>query len=300
MEFLERVFYKSYLIREVENTIENLFSKGALRGTVHGCRGQEAVPVIISELVNIKNDFLCGGHRSHGLALAVTNNISGLIGELMGKDCGYAHGKGGSQHVFYENFFTNGLTGGMVPVAAGLAFSQKIKTDNSISVVNFGDGAMNEGYVMETLNIASIKKLPLLFLLENNGYAMSTPVDTVSAGTFEKRIESFDIPYYQVTLIDFIAAFNLTKEVVSQIRKFRTPAFIEYKTHRFSGHSKSDKREYVSSGIDEFWLINDYLKKLENALPEKKVSEIKISIEQSILNSMKVCEESLFVMPENI
>jgi len=298
MEFLERIYFKSLLIRQVEDTLENLFTKGALRGTVHGCIGQEGVPVILSELIDVKIDYLCGGHRSHGLALAVSNNVPGLIGELMGKECGYAHGKGGSQHILINNFFTNGLTGGMVPVATGLAFVQKLKKDKSISVVNFGDGAMNEGYVMESFNLASIKNLPILFILENNGYAMSSSVNEMSAGSFKNRIESFDIPFHQVKLVDFLPAYQLTEKIVNYVRDSRSPAFIEFITHRFSGHSKSDKREYISREIDEFWLINDYLKKIESELSENKVSEIKNSIAQIITMSMKMAEESICSAPE--
>jgi len=300
MEFLERIYYKSLLIREAEDTIENLFTQGLLRGTIHGCRGQEAVSVILSELIDIKKDYICGGHRSHGLALAITNNLSGLIGELMGKECGYANGRGGSQHIFYENFFTNGLTGGMVPVAAGLAFAQKIKHDKSISIVNFGDGAMNEGYVMEALNLSSIMKLPILFVLENNGYAMSTPVHLASAGSFEKRIASFEIPYYKINLIDFVPAFDQTEQIINLLRDQQRPSFIEFITHRYSGHSKSDKREYIPSETDNYWRKNDYLKKLESTLSEQKVEEIKCKITQTISNAIKISEESYFVTPKII
>ena len=177
------VLRKMLLIRRMEQKIESLFSQGLLRGTTHCCIGQEAVPVALYYLINIEKDYLCSGHRAHGLSMMMTGKPETLLGEIMGKSFGMAKGLGGSQHVYYKNYFTNGITGGMTPVTAGIAFALKHEQTDAIATVVFGDGAMNEGYVLESFNLAKEMQLPMLFILENNGYAMSTiPIPSLKRG----------------------------------------------------------------------------------------------------------------------
>ena len=176
----KEILKKMLLIRRMEQKIESLFSQGLLRGTTHCCIGEEAVPVALSELIDIEKDYLCSGHRAHGLSMMMTGKPETLLGEIMGKPFGMAKGLGGSQHVYYKNYFTNGITGGMTPVTAGIAFALKHEKTDAIAIVVFGDGAMNEGYVLESFNLAKEMELPMLMILENNGYAMSTPIETVN------------------------------------------------------------------------------------------------------------------------
>ena len=248
MSTLDKIYFKSLLIRQTEYKIEELFSLGILRGTTHGCIGQEAVPVALSELLNIEEDYVCGGHRSHGLAIALTLKPEYLLSEIMGKSCGFVKGMGGSQHISYKNFFTNGITGGMVPVTAGLALALKLEKNNAIAAVCFGDGAMNEGYVLEIFNLAVIMQLPMLFVLENNGFAMTTSVDYASASNFKSRVEGFGLKYLGVEASDYSEVFNILENGVSSVRNLHRPVFIEVLTHRFCGHSKSDSRDYTFHG----------------------------------------------------
>ena len=250
----KEVLYRLMLIREMEHKIESLFSQGLLRGTTHCCIGQEAVPVALSYLLDIDVDYLCSGHRAHGLSMMMTMKPETLLGEIMGKPFGMAKGLGGSQHVYYKNYFTNGITGGMATVATGIAFALKQEKTDAISVVDFGDGAMNEGYVLEAFNLATSMELPILYILENNGYAMSTPVEDANPYmVFEDRVKGFAIPYTRVEASDFDQLFSVLEKAVQDVRVTRKPQFVEVLTHRFCGHSKSDKRAYIPKERDAYW-----------------------------------------------
>ena len=283
----QEMYFRMLLIRKTEEKIEELFSKGLLRGTTHGAKGQEAVAVGLLSHIDCNFDYVTGSHRSHGHYLALNPDPYPLFAELMGKETGLVNGRGGSQHIIYKNFITNGITGGMVPIATGLAFSQKVKTNDGICVSLFGDGAMNEGYVMEALNLAAVYELPIIFALENNSYAMSTPFSYSCRGNIQDRIHGFGLDYYQTEAIDVEIVSNQCKDLIGFVRTNRKPKFIEFKTHRFSGHSKSDKREYVDLHLDEYWHKNDPLLRLENRLEEKMVKEIKQKVENMITNSVE-------------
>ena len=279
----EEILHRLLLIREMEHRIEQFFQEGKLRGTTHCCIGQEAVPVVLSYLIDIEKDYLCSGHRAHGLSIMMTMKPELLLGEIMGKPWGMAKGLGGSQHVYYKHYYTNGITGGMVTVAAGIAFALKQTPYRNIVAVDFGDGAMNEGYVLEAFNLAAEMDLPILFILENNGYAMSTPVETVNPYRhFEERVKGFGLPYSQVSTADFDNLFATLEEAVAYVREKRSPMFVEVLTHRFCGHSKSDKREYIPAEEDQWWHDHDCIKSVASKLPEATVSQIRESVLKEI------------------
>lgn len=287
MDYNEKLYYKMALIRKTETSIEDLFSKGKLKGTTHGSKGQEAIPVAIAEFVDPEKDYICGGHRSHGHLLSLSGDVKSLIAELMTKVSGYVGGKGGSQHIRFKNFFCNGITGGMVPVAVGLAFAQKLRKKNNISVVFLGDGAMNEGYVMEAFNLAAVYQLPILFVLENNSYAMSTPICNTTKCSFKDRINGFGIEYSFLEATNIYEILKLSKTVIQKVREKCQPQFIEFKTHRFSGHSKSDKRLYIPKEIDEYWHENDPLRKIAKEIGEEKKIVIDNKINKEIEMAIK-------------
>ena len=287
MNLNENLYYKMQLIRETENEIERLFSKGILRGTTHGSKGQEAVPSALLMHVDPEVDYICGGHRSHGHLLALSEDVKSLIAELMTKETGYVQGKGGSQHVQFKNFFCNGITGGMAPVAVGLGFALKRNSEKAISVVFLGDGAMNEGYVMEAFNLASIFKLPVLFVLENNSFAMSTATEYSNNACFKDRVNGFGIEYSYLEAIDVLEINKLSETIIEKMRNDRIPHFIEFKTHRFSGHSKSDNRSYIPAELDNYWIENDPIKKIKSSLDEYKINKIDIKIKRQIEEAVK-------------
>lgn len=286
----KEILYRMLLIRGMEHKIESLFSEGKLRGTTHCCIGQEGVPVALSYLLDIDKDYLCSGHRAHGLSMMMTQKPESLLGEIMGKPFGMAKGLGGSQHVYYKNYFTNGITGGMCPVAVGIAFTLKQEPTDAISTVVFGDGAMNEGYVMESFNLAAEMQLPVLFVLENNGYAMSTPVECVNRCVdFEKRVAGFGIPYTRVDATDFQLLFDALNDVVESVRTSRCPQFIEVMTHRFCGHSKSDRRLYIPQSRDEYWHQNDIVKSVTNKISEEDFLDVRDSVDAEINRVYEYC-----------
>ena len=286
----KEVLYRMMLIREMEYKIESLFSQGLLRGTTHCCIGQEAVPAAMSYLIDINRDYLCSGHRAHGLSMMMTMKPETLLGEIMGKPFGMAKGLGGSQHVYYKNYFTNGITGGMATIATGIAFALKQEKTDAISVVDFGDGAMNEGYVLEAFNLAAEMKLPVLYILENNGYAMSTPVETANPfEIFEDRVKGFALPYTRVEASDFDNLYSVLETAVKKVRETREPQFVEVLTHRFCGHSKSDKRAYIPKERDDYWHEHDSIKSVAKQLTEAEVKEVEENVAAEIERVYQYC-----------
>jgi len=273
-----RLYKKMFLIRVFEAKVEEMFRLGKLRGTTHGCIGQEAVAVGVLENVDLSRDYVTGTHRSHGHFLALTGKVFELISELMGKKTGIVRGKGGSQHLHYGNFYTNGITGGMIPVAVGLGMAKKLKGEEGVVISFLGDGGMNEGYVMEALNLAGVYKTPNIFVLENNRYAMSTITENFTSGKFEERIKGFGLEYHCLKVLDVVEVYRFFKKIYEKVREEKYPVFIEFETYRFCGHSKSDRREYVVKEWEDFWHANDPLEKCRNRIPAKVVEDVEKEI----------------------
>ena len=189
-------FEDALLIRKVEETLLNLFSEGFLNGTVHTCIGQEFSAVAFVKQLG-QGDFIFSNHRCHGHYLAQTRDFRGLIGELMGKKSGVSGGVGGSQHLCADRFFSNGIQGGILPVAAGLALANKLSGKERIGIVFIGDGTLGEGTVYESINLISKWEIPLLVVLEDNLYAQSTHQNMNLAGDILRRPQSFGIPTYE-------------------------------------------------------------------------------------------------------
>ena len=156
---------------------------------------------------------------------------------------------------------------------------------------------MNEGYVMEAFNLASIMKLPILFVLENNGFALSTNQSKTTAGSCEARVRSFDIEYSFIEANDVLNIYRVAEEIISRIRATQKPSFIEFKTHRFSGHSKSDKREYIDPELDRYWKMNDPLKKAKEKMDQSKAAYIEAVIDRRINDAILEAIESPFPDP---
>lgn len=295
---VRKYFEKMYLIRTFENTLETYFEKGLLRGTTHGYTGQEAIAVGVLENVNIDVDFVTSGHRCHGHYLAINDDILSLAAEIMGKENGIINGKGASQHVRYKNFLTNGITGGMLPTAVGMAFAKKQKKEKGVVVSFLGDGAMNEGYVMEAFNLASVYQTPNIFILENNRYAMSTDTQLFSGSSFKQRIKGFGIEYKYLEVVDVFKVeetFINSKKYVEENQK---PIFIEYKTFRHCGHSKSDKKDYFKEDELDYWLTNDPLKKIEREIQKDELLSLKEKVENRIDKAFKEAMDSKDPDPE--
>lgn len=279
---VRKYFEKMYLIRTFENTLETYFEKGLLRGTTHGYTGQEAIAVGVLENVNIDVDFVTSGHRCHGHYLAINDDILSLAAEIMGKENGIINGKGASQHVRYKNFLTNGITGGMLPTAVGMAFAKKQKKEKGVVVSFLGDGAMNEGYVMEAFNLASAYGTPNIFILENNSYAMSTDTQNLTGCSFKERVAGFGIYYNFAEVHDVFEVERIFNEARAFVEENQKPYFIEFKTFRHCGHSKSDKKEYFKNGELAYWLKHDPMKKLEAMIDSEELVELKNKVDTTV------------------
>lgn len=233
------LYSRAMMIRAVEERLLELFSKGRLHGTVHTCIGQEWTGVAVAEHLT-QGDFVFSNHRCHGHFLARTDDVEGLIAEVMGKRTGVCGGRGGSQHLCRDGFFSNGIQGGIVPVSAGLALSQKLKGTTNLTAVFIGDGTLGEGAVYETLNVASKWKLPLLIVLENNLYSQSTRQQETLAGEICARAEAFDVPAYRANTWAPESLLSIVETCVGRIRRQEGPIFLKIDTYRLMAHSKGD------------------------------------------------------------
>jgi 2-oxoisovalerate dehydrogenase E1 component len=227
-------------IRSVEQAFLDLFTQGRLNGTVHTCIGQELSALAFAGQLK-KTDFVFSNHRCHGHFIAYTKEWKPLIQELMGKKQGVCSGVGSSQHLQMYNFYSNGIQGGIMPLAAGFALGNKIKKNSAIGVVYIGDGTLGEGVVYETLNFISKKQIPLLVVCENNGYAQSTPISYNLAGSIEQRARAFGLEFRVSNTLDGSASILAeARESIDFVRSGGKPLFHLVNTYRLRAHSKGD------------------------------------------------------------
>ena len=242
---------KAILIRGVEKRLLDLFSEGKLFGTVHTCIGQEWTGIAVAEAL-IDGDVIFTSHRGHGHFLARTGDVDGLIAEVMGKKAGVCGGRGGSQHVCSGGVYSNGIQGGIVPVAAGMALARKLRGTNNVAVVFVGDGTLGEGAVYETMNVASKWGLPLLIVQENNRYAQSTPQSQTLAGDIEARAAAFGIESARADTWNATELLATTDKAVRSIREDGRPFFLRIDTYRLMAHSKGDD-DRDQAEVGSYW-----------------------------------------------
>lgn len=231
---------RACLIRAVEERLLRLFAEGKVAGTTHTCIGQELSAVMLAASLDPTRDVIVSNHRCHGHYVAWTDDVEGLIAEVMGKKTGVCGGIGGSQHLCGRRFYSNGIQGGIVPVTTGMAFANKLAGGGGIAVVCMGDGTLGEGVVYESFNIAAKWGLPLLALLENNRYAQSTSQSETLAGDICARAEAFGWRTYQADTWDFVALEKTLRAAVAQVRSTQAPVLVRVDTYRLAAHSKSD------------------------------------------------------------
>jgi TPP-dependent pyruvate/acetoin dehydrogenase alpha subunit len=240
MTSLAQLYERMYFIRRFEESLLELFSQGKLVGTTHTYIGQEANGVGIIDHLDPERDVVFSNHRCHGHYLAFTDDANGLLCEVMGKADGVCGGKGGSQHLCKGNFYSNGVLGSIVPVATGIALAEKKKGSGAVSTVFLGDGTLGEGVTYESLNMASLWKLPVLFVVENNHYAQSTPVELELAGSIRARASAFGIETDELDTTDVEEIHAAAGRAITRIRETGEPYFLVLDTYRFSPHSKGD------------------------------------------------------------
>ena len=259
-EKLRAALKKMYLIRRFEEGAEECYTRGLIHGTMHLSIGQEASAMATCmELTD--NDKITSTHRGHGHCIAKGAEVSRMFAEFFGKELGYCHGRGGSMHIAdikTGNLGANGIVGGGLPIAVGSALTAKRLGKSDVTVCFFGDGANNEGAFHEALNMASIWKLPVIFVCENNKYGMSTSTERSTAvANISERGAAYSMPGITVDGNDFSAVAEAVHAAIARARAGDGPSLVENLTYRWRGHSKSDRNRYRTKDEIEDWMGRD-------------------------------------------
>ena len=282
---VEELYALVFAIRTFEQSLLDLFSQGALVGTTHTCLGQEATAVGVVSALDRERDVILSNHRGHGHFLAYCGEVERLYLEIMGKPGGVCAGRGGSQHLHCRNFYSNGVLGGTVPVASGTALAEKQKGSGAVVVVFLGDGALGEGVVYESFNIASLWRLPVFFVVENNGFAQSTPCTLQIAGAIRARPEAFDIPTEERSTTDVRQVLSTACELVDAVRSECRPYCLVVHNYRLGPHSKGDDHRDPDE-IQDAW-EGEPLKILRPALDRERAAQIEIESSALVHQAME-------------
>lgn len=226
-------------IRRFEETVLENFSKGVFFGTTHTCLGQEANAVGVLRHLQA-DDIVFSNHRGHGHFIAYGGDLRALFAEMMGKVTGVCGGRGGSQHLQWRNFYANGIQGGIVPVATGMALAEKQKQTGALAVCFIGDGTLGEGVIYESFNLAALWGAPILYVLEDNRIAQTTPIEQTLSGEMAARFAAFGIPVVELDTSDVREISAAAETLFEEIRTHAAPRALILHTHRFGPHSKGD------------------------------------------------------------
>jgi len=290
-----------YEIRSFEEKAEELYIRGMVHGTMHLSVGQEASAVgAVSALE--PDDYILSTHRGHGHCIAKGADIKLMMAEFLGKETGYCRGRGGSMHIAdveAGNLGATGVVGDGIPISVGVGLSIKLQRQDRIVLCFFGDGAANTGSFHEALNMASIWKLPVVFLCENNQYAMSTPVKKAfPIENIADRAAAYGMPGVVVDGNDVLAVYRATKEAVERARRGDGPTFIECKTYRWKGHSKSDQQRYRTREEVEAWKKKDPISRFrsmlirEGIITEEEAERIEREAKETIEEAVRFAQNS--------
>ncbi len=308
-EQLLDMYKKMSTIRAFESKAVELFAAGQIPGFVHLYLGEEAVACGVCANLTDK-DFIASTHRGHGHLIAKGGNINMMMAELFGRSTGYCRGKGGSMHIADVDLGilgANGIVGAGMPIATGAAFACKYKETDAVAVAFFGDGASDRATFHESLNMASIWKLPIVFVCENNGWAISNSQETHQNITdISDRASGYGIPGVSVDGNDVVAVYEATQAAVARARQGDGPTLIECKTWRWRGHFEGDPGAYKDPADQEDWLTKDPIPRLEKNLIKLKYASqaeldaIKAAIEADVAGAIKFAEESPVPDPKEL
>lgn len=285
-------------IRNFDNKVNRLVKRGVVPGMTHFSVGEEAANVGAVAAINIGSDLITSNHRGHGQSIALGIDLNEMMAEIMGKATGTCKGKGGSMHIADldgGNLGANGIVGGGMGMAIGAALTQKMKKTGNIVVCFFGDGACNEGTFHETLNMASIWKLPVIFYSINNMYGISTPIsDVINIDYNYRRAASYGIPgHFIEDGNDLLAVYNKFEEIVKYVREGNGPVLVESITYRYLGHSTSDPGKYRTKEEVDEWKKKDPITRFEkymldnNLATKKEIEAVEKASEDAVEESVK-------------
>lgn len=312
-KFTKETYQKWYeemlLMRRFEEKSAQLYGQQKIKGFCHLYIGQEAVVAGTMSAVT-KDDKIITAYRDHAHALACGISANAVMAELYGKIDGCSKGKGGSMHMFSKehNFFGgHGIVGGQIPLGAGIAFAEQYNGTGNVCVCYMGDGAVRQGSLNEAFNMAMLWKLPVIFVCENNGYAMGTSVQrTTNVLDIHKIGEAFDMPNAAVDGMTVEAVHDAIEEAVTRARKGDGPTFLEIRTYRYRGHSMSDPAKYRTKEEVEEYKSQDPIEKVKDTilknkwLTQKQLDEIEAKIEAVVAESVEFAENSPLPSPDEI
>ena len=273
---LKKLYYDMLLIRRFEEKAGQLYGMGLIGGFCHLYIGQEAVVTGIQSQ-QLEQDTVVTSYRDHAHMLAIGMDPKGIMAELTGRIGGYSRGKGGSMHMFSREkgfYGGHGIVGASTAIGAGLGFAHKYRNDGGVAVAYMGDGAANQGQVAECYNMASLWKLPVLFVVENNQYAMGTSTKRHGAGEFYKRGEGFDIPGEKVDGMDVLTVQAAARQALDYIRSGNGPYILEIMTYRYRGHSMSDPAKYrTKDEVEDMKTNHDPIENLKKIMFDAGITE---------------------------
>lgn len=297
-----------YLQRRFEERSAQMYQKGKFGGFLHLYMGQEAISTAAANVLNDDDDIITA-YRDHGIGLARGISAKAGMSELFGKGTGCSHGKGGSMHFFdVENHFWGGhaIVGAHIPLGTGIAFANKYRNENKITMTLFGDGAVDQGSFHESLNLANLWKLPVIYVVENNGYSMGTAVNRHTATDIFKRARAYDMKSDEVNGMDLFTMVEKLREVADYVRENSEPYLLEARTYRYRGHSMSDPATYRTKeeleefhSIDPIERLKDYLTS-HHVASKKEIQEITDNVEQEVLDAIDFADDSDFPDPEDL
>jgi len=294
-------------IRFFEEKVFDLYAQNLVPGTIHLYLGEEAVAVGVCSVLR-KDDYITSTHRGHGHCIAKGAELKRTMAEILGKKTGYCKGKGGSMHIADFKIGMLGATavvGAGLPIAVGAGLSAKLRKTDQVVACFFGEGASNQGTFHESINMASTWKLPVIFVCENNLYAMGTRQSRVMAiENVADRAGAYGIPGVVVDGNDVLAVYEATQKAVERARKGEGPTLIECKTYRHKGHSRVDPAKYRPKEEVEEWLAKDPIKRFKekllqtNTLTESEIQQIEKEVSDEIEEAVKFAKESPYPAPE--
>jgi TPP-dependent pyruvate/acetoin dehydrogenase alpha subunit len=263
-------------IRCFELKALQLFEEDKLRGSVHLYAGEEAIAATVCSLLR-DEDYITSTHRGHGHCIAKGARLDKAMAELMGKATGYCKGRSGSMHIadFTKgNLGANAVVGGGIPIAVGAALAAKLRGSDQVAVSFFGDGASNQGIFHESLNLAAVWKLPILFVCENNGFGISVPTwQSTAVEDISVRAQGYNMPGYTVDGNDVYAIYEVAEKAIERAKEGLGPTLIECKTYRHLGHWTGDPQPYrTREEIEEWKEKNDPIKRMREKMLEKRIA----------------------------
>jgi acetoin:2,6-dichlorophenolindophenol oxidoreductase subunit alpha len=308
-EVLQDALYKMYLIRFFEEKAEELYAMGKIHGTMHLSIGQEASAVGAC-LALQSDDYILSTHRGHGHSIAKGADLFLMMAEFFGKESGYCRGRGGSMHIADVeggNLGANGVVGGGLPVSIGVGLSIKMQRNERVCLTFFGDGAANEGAFHEAINMSSIYQLPVVYVCENNQYAMSMPAKKAFAiEKISQRAAGYGVPGVTVDGNDLFAVYEAVREAVDRARAGSGPSLVENFTYRWRGHSKSDRQLYRTREEVKEWQARDPIPRVRERLmaaglfSQEDLDQVEQEAHQKIEDSVAFAEAAPDPNPDQL